>query len=626
VEMHISFIVLVPLLGAIFAFLSGKKDPKISGWIASIAAAVSFLLSLYFFVFAFSEHASGTFIEEKLFSWLRVGALSVDFSFRLDTLSMLMCLFVTGVSTLIHFYAIGYMAGDPSKPRFFAYMNLFLCSMLVLVLGANLPVLFIGWEGVGLCSYLLIGFWFKNISYAAAGRKAFVMNRIGDVGFLLATFLIIKHFGTVDFQQLSIIFAESSGSSSVLTFIALCLFAGAVGKSAQIPLFVWLPDAMAGPTPVSALIHAATMVTAGVYLIARNSVLFDAVPEALFVVSCVALVTAFVAATIALVQNDIKKVLAYSTVSQLGLMFIATGAGAYTVAMFHVVTHAFFKACLFLGAGSVIHSCNHTQDMRQLGGLRRYMPVTAICYGVAAIAISGIYPFAGFFSKHEILGSLHFTTNPYLLEYRVIFISAVKLVSICTAFYMARSFALTFLGNYRGHDKPHESPHIMTIPIGILAVLSIIGGVLVGDWIFGYLTPLFGVTESDASEMNLLSGLSASWTGLIGIVIGLLFYSKWQGVPAQIFTACGSFSRLLAGKFYFDEIYQVLIVGPMARFSSFLSSVVDQSLIDGMVNGVAIVIDGGGGLLRHIQTGQLRHYAVMIFLGTALFISYCLLW
>ncbi|NMC62306.1 MAG: NADH-quinone oxidoreductase subunit L, partial [SAR324 cluster bacterium] len=566
------------------------------------------------------------FIEERLFSWFKVGELSVDFSFRLDTLSMLMCLFVTGVSTLIHFYAIGYMAEDISKPRFFAYMNLFLFSMLLLVLGANLPVLFIGWEGVGLCSYLLIGFWFKNVSYAAAGRKAFIINRIGDVGFLLAIFLIIKHFGTIDFYQLSKIFSESSGNSGILTFIALCLFAGAVGKSAQIPLFVWLPDAMAGPTPVSALIHAATMVTAGVYLLARNSMLFEAAPEALFVVSCIALITAFVAATIALVQNDIKKVLAYSTVSQLGLMFIATGAGAYSIAMFHVVTHAFFKACLFLGAGSVIHSCHHAQDMRQLGGLRRYMPVTAISYGIAAISISGIYPFAGFFSKHEILEALNFTTNPYLFEYRVVFIAAVKLVSICTAFYMARSFALTFLGTFRGHDKPRESPLIMTIPIGILAVLSILGGVLVGNWIFEYLAPLFGNAKNGLSEMSLLSGLSASWTGLIGITMGLLFYSKWQGIPAQIFSACGSFSRLLAGKYYLDEIYQALIVKQMARLSSFLSSVIDQSLLDGMVNGIAIVIDGSGGLLRYVQTGQLRHYAVMIFLGTVLFISYCLLW
>ena len=390
----LSWIALFPLMGSILSYLVGSRVNKdAAGWIATGACVFSFI----YVVFAFQALPESAALEQTLFTWFQSGGLTVDFTFRFDQLTAVMCLVVTGIGSLIHLYSTGYMAEDESRPRFFAYLNLFMFSMLLLVLGGNLLVLFVGWEGVGLCSYLLIGFWFKNLSFAAAGRKAFVVNRIGDAGFLLAIFLLFQYFGTIDFAELALLITQQSTVVAVpFTLIAICLFVGAAGKSAQIPLFVWLPDAMAGPTPVSALIHAATMVTAGVYMLARLNYLFVLAPVAMAVVTIVALLTAFVAATTAVAQYDIKKVLAYSTVSQLGFMFLAASTGAFWVAIFHVVTHAFFKACLFLGAGSVIHGCHHEQDMRQMGGLRKLMPVTFRTYLISTIAIAGIFPLAGY--------------------------------------------------------------------------------------------------------------------------------------------------------------------------------------------------------------------------------------
>ncbi|MCB0340230.1 MAG: NADH-quinone oxidoreductase subunit L, partial [Bdellovibrionales bacterium] len=434
-------------------------------------------------------------MEDKLFEWFSVGGLQVDFLFRLDHLSAVMCLVVTGVGTLIHLYSIGYMAEDESRHRFFSYLNLFMFSMLLLVLGGNLLILFIGWEGVGLCSYLLIGFWFKNVAYAAAGRKAFVVNRIGDAGFLLAIFLCFYAFQSVDFVAMKAAVAACENLPlyiPLFTTIAICLFIGATGKSAQIPLFVWLPDAMAGPTPVSALIHAATMVTAGVYMLARTHFIFSLAPLAGAIVIGIAVLTAFVAATTALTQFDIKKVLAYSTVSQLGFMFMAAGAGAYWVAIFHVVTHAFFKACLFLGAGSVIHGCHHEQDMRQMGGLRKLMPITFWTYLISTLAIAGIAPFAGYYSKHAILSALGGVSNPYLTGYVSGLVLLANITAFLTAFYMTRSVAMTFFGEYRGHAHPHESPWLMTLPLVILAGLATVFAWAWGSPFFHYLEEVLG--------------------------------------------------------------------------------------------------------------------------------------
>ncbi|MCL4137423.1 UNVERIFIED_CONTAM: hypothetical protein GTU68_027800 [Idotea baltica] len=457
-DLILALIVLLPLVGSALGYLVGIKNRELSPWIATFSCFLSFVCS----VIAVSTLNHGT-LNFNFFSWFNVGELSVDLSLFLDPLNAVMVLVVTGIGSLIHLYSIAYMKDDESKHRFFAYLNLFMFSMLLLILGSNLLVLFVGWEGVGLCSYLLIGFWYTNTEYAKAGKKAFIVNRIGDAGFLLGMFLVFWTFKTLDFQSLAALIPEyaATGSLALLTLIALFFFIGATGKSAQIPLFVWLPDAMAGPTPVSALIHAATMVTAGVYLLARMNFLIDLVPYAQSIIVVIATLTAFIAATTALVQNDIKKVLAYSTVSQLGFMFLAAGSGAYWVAIFHVVTHAFFKACLFLGAGSVIHACHHEQDMRQMGGLRKYMPITFWTYLISVLAISGIAPFAGYYSKHAIMQSLAENSNVYLASTIGFIIPLITITAILTAFYMTRSLVMTFFGEYRGHAHPHESPILL---------------------------------------------------------------------------------------------------------------------------------------------------------------------
>ncbi|MBX7137082.1 MAG: NADH-quinone oxidoreductase subunit L [Oligoflexia bacterium] len=613
-----------PLLGALLAYVLGRKERDWAGIIATAASALSFLWVVKL-VWALPE---AHYFEDQLFQWISLADLKVDFTFRVDQLSAVMCMVVTGVGTLIHLYSTAYMHEDEGRHRFFAYLNLFMFSMLLLVLGGNLMVLFIGWEGVGLCSYLLIGFWFKNLAYAAAGRKAFVVNRIGDAGFLLGIFLLLHLVGTTDFVALqpAIMSGNVALGTDFYTLVALCLFVGACGKSAQIPLFVWLPDAMAGPTPVSALIHAATMVTAGVYMLARMGFLFVLAPAALAVVLVVAVATAFVAATTALTQYDIKKVLAYSTVSQLGFMFMAAAAGAFWVAIFHVVTHAFFKACLFLGAGSVIHGCHHEQDMRHMGGLYKKMPITCITYGVSVLAIAGIFFFSGYQSKHAILGALEHWHNPHLKEWIEYILILVKFTAFLTAFYMTRSFVMTFLGEYRGHAHPHESPWPMTVPLIVLAVLGAFGGLaLSGSLGFSlehYLAALnFGAAAEHHHE-SIAAALINSWTGLLGVGLAFVMYTQLKELPGMFLRLVPPLSKLLSGKYYFDELYGAIIVRPLEGLAAFLWKVVDQGMIDGMVNGTAAFVDATGELRRITQTGQLRYYALMLFGATVFFIIF----
>ncbi|MCB0330631.1 MAG: NADH-quinone oxidoreductase subunit L, partial [Bdellovibrionales bacterium] len=612
----LAYIPLFPLVGAAVAYLVGLKAKDLAGWIATGASVLSFIFTLICFgelrellsvsahkvasAGAHGEHSivENTYraLEANLFNWFSAGNFSVDFLFRFDSLTAVMCLVVTGIGSLIHLYSIGYMAEDESRPRFFSYLNLFMFSMLLLVLGGNLLVLFVGWEGVGLCSYLLIGFWHKNIAFAGAGRKAFVVNRIGDAAFLLALFLLIQFFGSLDFVELKGVISGAVDNSALLTAIALCLFIGATGKSAQIPLFVWLPDAMAGPTPVSALIHAATMVTAGVYLTARMHFLFDITPYASLIVVCIAVLTAIVAASIALVQNDIKKVLAYSTVSQLGFMFVAAGSGAYWVAVFHLVTHAFFKACLFLGSGSVIHACHHEQDMREMGGLWKVMPITGTTYLISTVAIAGIFPLSGYFSKHHIVEALSHSgeLNHYLQVYDGPFTIVLTLAAMMTAFYVTRSFAMTFLGEYRGHAHPHESPFTMTIPLIVLAVLALGGGVLNGLvslqlWL-GHSIPVGHVHDSE----QILASLIHSWPGLLGVAAALIFYTVLQSVPAKLSQLLPAVKQILADKYYVDELYNAVIVRPLEGMAKLLWKFIDQGVIDGCVNGTAALVDVTG--------------------------------
>jgi NADH-quinone oxidoreductase subunit L len=610
---YLCLIPLFPLMGSLLAFIIGKQIKKLAGIIATLASVCSFAVVLYLFK---SLPQKGVTYVYTLFEWFKFDNLDVSFSFAFDNLTAVMCLVITGIGSLIHLYSTSYMEEDESVHRFFSYLNLFLFSMLILVLGANLLVMFVGWEGVGLCSYLLIGFWFTNSDYASAGRKAFVVNRIGDAGVLIGGFLLFYNFGTFDFATLNAAIPAALSSNpalvSVVSLAALGLFVGATGKSAQIPLFVWLPDAMAGPTPVSALIHAATMVTAGIYMMARMHGVFDAAPDVQMIVVSIATLTAFVAAFSAITQNDIKKVLAYSTVSQLGFMFMAAGVGAYWVALFHVVTHAFFKACLFLGAGSVIHGCHHEQDMRHMGGLWKKMPITFITYLVSTLAIAGIAPLSGYFSKHAILEALSTFDNPSFLVWGQTIIMIAKVTAFMTAFYMMRSVVMTFLGTYRGHEHPHESPIQMTLPLIVLAGLAVVGGYLP---LAEYLQPVLGHNLHSHHE-SLLESILHSWTGIFGVVVAYLFYGVIPSVPGIIGDLLFPLRKLSQGKFFLDEIYAALIVKPLSFCASFLWKGVDVAIVDGVVNGSGLVAETSGELLRIPQTGQFRHYAFFIFIFT----------
>lgn len=600
-------ILLLPLLGAIFSYFVGRNRPNWAGWVATAAVVLSFAQS----VKATLTLGSFQALEQILFSWIQVGNLNVDFILRFDRLTAIMCLVITGVGGLIHLYSIEYMREDDGRARYFAYLNLFTFAMLALVLGGNLLILFVGWEGVGLCSYLLIGFWHKNIAYSAAGVKAFVVNRIGDVGFLLGLFLLWSEYGSFDFVNLHGLISATPISPNALALIALSLFIGATGKSAQIPLFVWLPDAMAGPTPVSALIHAATMVTAGIYLLARVHFIYLASPEIMALVTVVALLTAFVAATIAVVQNDIKRVLAYSTVSQLGFMFLAVSVGAYWVAIFHLITHAFFKACLFLSAGSVIHGCHHEQDMRAMGGLRTKMPITFWSYLIATFAISGIFPFAGYYSKHAILAALAEGGSPLLGGIAELVVPIASFTAFLTAFYMTRSLCMVFLGEYRGKAHPHESPILMTTPVLLLAILSLLGGMVLVSMLPIYLNGTVPVAEAEQAG-GVLEGVTHSLVGLVGMAFGFAIFGLGINPPKLLLRLLSPFTKLFEGRWFFDEAYRSLIIQPLARFSGGLSAA-DESIVNGSVEGVGAVVNATGEIVRLTQTGQVKDYTALMF-------------
>ncbi|TPD68536.1 NADH-quinone oxidoreductase subunit L [Flavobacterium microcysteis] len=617
------FLLLAPFAGFLFNVFFGKKVSRnVSGTIGTIAVAISFGIALNFF---FQINSTKKPILIELFHWMTLGNFNVGFSFLLDQLSILWLLFVTGIGTLIHIYSISYMHDDENLHKFFAYLNLFIFFMITLVTGSNLLIMFIGWEGVGLCSYLLIGFWYKNQEYNDAAKKAFIMNRIGDLGFLIGIFTLGYLFSSVDFTTIKT--AVASGQTvdlGWLGFGTFCLFIGASGKSAQIPLYTWLPDAMAGPTPVSALIHAATMVTAGIFMITRLNFLFDLTPNIQMIIAVIGAITSLVAAFIALVQNDIKKVLAYSTVSQLGLMFLALGLGAYEIAVFHVITHAFFKACLFLGSGSVIHAMHGEQDMRKMGGLRKYMKVTYITFLIATLAISGIPIFAGFFSKDEIL-MVAFHENKALWV-------IASLASIMTAFYMFRLLYLTFFKEFRGTDEQrhhlHESPSLITFPLIVLAILSTVGGFISfpgHSWLNEYLKPIFiRAREEHHVDTTTFMLMGVAVVGaLIGIGIAYSNYIKKSQVPGADNEITG-FSKVLYNKFYVDEIYMAVIVRPIYAIASFSKNFIETAL-SGFIFGLGKVTNMVGTQGRVLQNGSVGFYLFVFVIGTASIIAYLFL-
>lgn len=619
----IALIPALPLLGFLINGLGFRKIPKgMAGAIGSLTALGSFILSV-FLLFQFKASGSQP-ITTELWTWISGSFFNVSFSFYVDQLTLLMLMVVTGVGFLIHVFSMGYMHHDEGYGKFFSFLNLFLFSMLVLVMGGNLLMTFIGWEGVGLCSYLLIGFWNKTDAFNEAAKKAFVMNRIGDLGFLIGIFLILFKLGTIQYTDLSSQWANlATLHDPMMKWAAFALFVGAMGKSAQIPLFTWLPDAMAGPTPVSALIHAATMVTSGVYLVIRMNGLFSGLPEVQNFILWIGLATAVLGALVGTSQNDIKKVLAYSTVSQLGFMFVALGVGAYTAAIFHVITHAFFKALLFLGAGSVIHGLHEEQDIRKMGGLKKFLPLTYFTFFMANLAISGVPPFSGFFSKDEILAHT-FAANK--TAYIILLITAG-----ITAFYMFRLFFLVFYSDYRGKletEKIHDAPPSMAIPLSILAILSVIGGFIGIPEVFhmphvlgDFLAPVLNPTEQILSTTGLAHKLSHSeeWlamglsvlVALVGIGVAARMYLVQKQVPSDSIPAAG-LTKILAGKFYIDEIYDNLIVKPVVFIGNLFSVLVDILMVNLFVELVASASQGIGGLLRRTQSGRVGGYVVLM--------------
>lgn len=613
---------LLPLIGFLINGLGRKHLSKsLIGLIGSGVILASFVLSIWVFL----QVKGGNTHIANYFNFINVGDLTIPFAFQIDQLSSIFLLIITGVGFLIHVYSTSYMHEEKTEHfgRYFAYLNLFVFSMLLLVMGANYVILFIGWEGVGLCSYLLIGYWFKKPEYNKAANKAFIMNRIGDLAFLIAIFWIIAKVGNVNFNDV-FVFAEANKGTAKFTYtditvITLLLFVGATGKSAQIPLYTWLPDAMAGPTPVSALIHAATMVTAGIYMIARSNILYSMSAVTMNVVAYVGLATALLAATIALKQNDIKKVLAYSTVSQLGFMFLALGTGNYVAAVFHVMTHAFFKALLFLGSGSVIHAMGGEQDIRNMGGLSKKLTITYVTFLIGCIAISGIPPFSGFFSKDAILLSA--------FEHNKILYGIALFTAMLTAFYMFRLLFITFSGKFRGTQEQehhlHESPAAITIPLIILAVLSIVGGFVGvpeallhgGDRLGEFLAPVIAPAKhanpvSHSTEYGLMALSSV-------LVIIMIIFAWFKFRNYQRSEAAG-FGKVLENKWYVDELYDKIIVNPLHKFGGFLKSVIEKSVIDGLVNGVGKAVNYGGRQLRLLQSGQAGSYVLLMVLSMLL--------
>ena len=661
----VPFLIGLPLLGFLINGLLGlsspawRKQKTLIGALATTMVAIPFFISLLLFTGLSADSSADIY---RLFTWIQAGTFTSDIAWRVDQLSIIMALVVTGVGSLIHIYSMGYMKEDEGYWKFFAYLNLFIFAMMNLVMGNNLLLLFLGWEGVGVCSYLLIGFWYGDMAKSSAAKKAFIYNRVGDFAFLIGTFLIFRYVGSIDFD---VIFASLHLIPTDAAFwIALLMFIGATGKSAQIPLFVWLPDAMAGPTPVSALIHAATMVTSGIYLITRMSALYVLAPGAMLIVAIVGALTAVVAASIAITQTDIKRVLAYSTVSQLGFMFLALGSGAFIAAMFHVITHAFFKACLFLGSGSVIHAMHEVehklendgkhvhfdpQDMRYMGGLREYMPHTYKTFLIATIAIAGIPPLAGFFSKDEILAM---TVNAGVIGAQPIYFilwGMAMLTAFMTAFYMFRLTFATFHGTFKlpklfpeakGSEKYlHESPFNMTLPLWILAVLSIVGGFMgFPDFIVETFTGatahvnwLHGWLIAVASEYDLVLSKGLKWAILAASVVvagsaSYLAYTmytddKAEASDAKVKAAFGGLYNVWSDKYKFDEFYEGYIANPIVKASDKVLAVFDIKVLDGLVNLTAGTVRFAGSLLRYIQTGVTQNYAIALVLGTILVVG-----
>jgi NADH-quinone oxidoreductase subunit L len=629
-----NYIWLIPLLPLAGFIINGVGRNSLSrgaiGFIGSFLVLLSFGLSIAAFL---QIQSTGQPINVDLYNWFGAGSLTVSFSFLVDQLSSLMLLIITGVGFLIHLYSVGYMHDDKGFGKFFAYLNLFVFFMLVLVMGSNYLVMFIGWEGVGLCSYLLIGFWYTNPSYADAAKKAFIMNRIGDLGFLIAIFLIFTTFGSISYADVFSKAATMHSGDAPFVLITILLFVGAIGKSAQLPLFTWLPDAMAGPTPVSALIHAATMVTAGVYMIARSNILFTLAPDTMEIIAIVGLVTATFAALIALTQTDIKKVLAYSTVSQLGYMFLGLGVGAYTGAFFHLLTHAFFKALLFLCAGSVIHAVSGEQDMRNMGGLKSKLPITFWTMLIGTIAISGIPPFAGFFSKDEILA--------HAFMHNTAFYVVGVITAMFTSFYMFRLLYLTFYGKFRGTPEQehhlHESPSTMTVPLIILAILSVIGG-FIGipesfgghHWLEQYLAPVFANSATILNEQALPGSTEITLmcvsvaAALAALVYAYIKYIKNAHVPVDDTEERPVLTNLSYNKFYVDELYDSLVRKPLDALSGFFYKVVDRSGIDGFVNSLGKgAVESSKGL-RLLQTGNVGFYIFIMVAGIVAILLYSL--
>ncbi len=623
---YVYLVPLFPLIGFLINGLGWKALPhKAGGIIGSLAILASFVVSLLIF-FEVKGGASGIV---NLFPFIQSGKLNIPFAFQVDALSSLFLLIITGVGFLIHVYSASYMGHDEGVVKYFAFLNLFVFSMLLLVLGASYLIMFIGWEGVGLCSYLLIGFWYKNRDYTAAAKKAFVMNRIGDLGFIVGMLLVLYHYGSLTYGEFfpQLPATTDLTASNVKEWIAICFFIGATGKSAQIPLFTWLPDAMAGPTPVSALIHAATMVTAGIYMIARSHVLYDLAPMAREIVSYIGLATALLTATIAIKQYDIKKVLAYSTVSQLGFMFIALGCGAYTTAVFHVMTHAFFKALLFLGSGSVIHAMGGAQDIRQMGGLGKKMRVTQITFLIGCLAISGIPGFSGFFSKDEILTAAY-AHNPILYF-------GGLLGALMTAFYMFRLYTLTFTGPFRGtHEQEHhlhESPAAMTIPLIVLAILAVIGGyvglpVVISE--HHALRDYLGMNGAVINAHELMEhvealGHSKEWM-LIGISVAVAIGASiagWAANRKPVFAENKGLALAMEKKWWVDELYDTVIVRPLMALSNAFDKAVERKGIDASVNGVGRFVRWSSDRVRLVQSGQVGYYIFIMVVGMTLLIA-----
>lgn len=632
-------LVLAPLAGFLFnGFRFKSKNNILAGSVASAMAILSFCCSLILVGQLIALPEGDRVLRATFFNWILAGDFSVDAAFTVDPISAIMLLVITGVGSLIHIFSIGYMSHDERPSKYFAYLNLFLMNMLLLVLGSNLLVMFVGWEGVGLCSYLLIGFWFKDEEKAAAGMKAFITNRIGDAGFLLGIFLLFVTFGSVEFSELAARMPEAPeiGWSGPITLACLFLFIGATGKSAQIPLYVWLPDAMAGPTPVSALIHAATMVTAGVYMVVRMSAVFVMAPNVMLVIAIIGALTALLAATIGMTQWDIKKILAYSTVSQLGYMFLGVGVGAFMPAMFHLMTHAFFKALMFLGSGSVIHAMHEEQDIRKMGGLKKWMPVTHITFMLGWLAIIGVPPFAGFFSKDEILWNAFASPRGHWLLW---FVGAVA--AGCTAFYMTRLMCLTFWGKSRVPTgvHPHESPISMTFPLVVLGLLSVVGGWIgiphvigavlpghppnvLGDWLTPALASVGEIHGSVIVEWSLM-GISVAVAGL-GAWIAYDFYLANPHRPAQVTARIGQVYEVVSNKYFVDEIYFARVINPIIDLSKGLWLYIDVNFVDKLTYLISDVVRGTGQFLKSLQNGNTQQYALYIVLGIVVTITYVL--